>query len=106
MGAALLTIASGRLGCVAVVDAGGALVGIVTDGDVRRHYDGGFAGRTAGEVMTRGPQTTQPDLLAAEALALMIERKITQLVVLDPADAARKPIGILHIHDCLRAGPG
>jgi arabinose-5-phosphate isomerase len=106
MGEALLVIASGRMGCVAVVDEGGGLVGIVTDGDVRRHYDGGFASRSAGQVMTRGPRTTGPDVLAAEALALMIERKITQLIVVDPADATRKPIGILHIHDCLRAGPG
>ena len=106
MGEALLIIASGRMGCVAVVNEGGGLVGIVTDGDVRRHYDGGFAARSAGQVMTRGPRTTGPDVLAAEALALMIERKITQLIVVDPADAAKKPIGVLHIHDCLRAGPG
>jgi len=103
---ALLTIASGRLGCVAVLDAAGGLAGIVTDGDVRRHYDGGFSGRRAGEVMTRAPQIATPDQLAAEALALMTEKKITQLIVLDPADAARRPIGVLHIHDCLRAGPG
>jgi arabinose-5-phosphate isomerase len=103
---ALLTIASGRLGCVAVLDEAGGLAGIVTDGDVRRHYDNGFAGRRAGEVMTRRPQTATPDQLAAEALALMTERKITQLVVLDPDDAVRRPIGVLHIHDCLTAGPG
>jgi arabinose-5-phosphate isomerase len=106
MAEALLTIASGRLGCVAVLDGKGALAGIVTDGDIRRHYDSGFAARRAGEVMTRDPQVTYPDLLAAEALAVMTERKITQLIVLDPEDAARRPVGVLHIHDCLRAGPG
>jgi arabinose-5-phosphate isomerase len=89
-----------------VLDGKGALAGIVTDGDIRRHYDSGFAARRAGEVMTRDPQVTYPDLLAAEALAVMTERKITQLIVLDPEDAARRPVGVLHIHDCLRAGPG
>ncbi|MBN9589312.1 MAG: KpsF/GutQ family sugar-phosphate isomerase [Alphaproteobacteria bacterium] len=106
MSEALLAIASGRLGCVVVVDEAGALLGIVTDGDVRRHYDSGFSARKAGEVMTREPQIAAPDQLAAEALALMTERKITQLIVLDPEDAARRPAGVLHIHDCLRAGPG
>ena len=106
MAEALLTIASGRLGCVAVLDGKGELAGIVTDGDIRRHYDSGFAKRRAGEVMTRAPQVTYPDLLAAEALAVMTERKITQLIVLEPGDAARRPVGVLHIHDCLRAGSG
>ncbi|MCP5410633.1 MAG: KpsF/GutQ family sugar-phosphate isomerase [Alphaproteobacteria bacterium] len=106
MDAALLAIASGRLGCVGVVDEDGGLLGIVTDGDIRRHFDSEFSTRTAGAVMTRGPQITHPDQLAAEALALMIEKKITQLFVLDPAEGARRPIGVLHIHDCLRAGPG
>lgn len=103
---ALLTIASGRMGCVVVVDEKGALVGIVTDGDVRRHFDDDLARRRAGEVMTPDPRTCGPRQLAAEALALMNERKITQLVVVDPDDPARRPVGVLHIHDCLKVGPG
>jgi arabinose-5-phosphate isomerase len=103
----LLTMASGRLGCVGIVDAAGSLIGIVTDGDIRRHAlgegkAGGIEMRTAAEVMTRSPKTARPDQLAAEALALMTEKKITQLFVLDgPA-----PLGVIHIHDCLRAGLG
>ena len=109
MDAALLMIASGRLGCVGVVDAAGALIGIVTDGDVRRHFGSDLAARTAGQVMTPDPRIAHPDQLAAEALALMTEKKITQLFVLDPAAGpanARKPVGVLHIHDCLGSGPG
>ena len=97
----LLTMASGRLGCVGVVDAKGALIGIVTDGDVRRHV-AGIENRSASEVMTADPKIARPDELAAEALALMTEKKITQLFVLAEGDPA--PAGVIHIHDCLRAG--
>ena len=58
----------------------------------------------AGEVMTRDPKIARADQLAAEAMALMNEKKITQLFVLDAKDKSKKPVGILHIHDCLRAG--
>jgi arabinose-5-phosphate isomerase len=95
-------MASGRLGCVGVVDARGGLIGIVTDGDIRRHAEGGIENRKAGEVMTAGPKTARPDQLAAEALALMTEKKITQLFVL--AESSPAPLGVIHIHDCLRAG--
>jgi arabinose-5-phosphate isomerase len=98
----LMTMASGRLGCVGVVDGAGALVGIVTDGDIRRHAEGGIEKHTAADVMTRGPKIAQPGQLAAEALALMTEKKITQLFVLD--EGAAIPLGVIHIHDCLRAG--
>jgi arabinose-5-phosphate isomerase len=98
----LLTMASGRLGCVGVVDAQGGLIGIVTDGDIRRHAEGGIENRKAGEVMTAGPKTARPEQLAAEALALMTEKKITQLFVL--AQGSPAPLGVIHIHDCLRAG--
>jgi arabinose-5-phosphate isomerase len=97
----LLTMASGRLGCVGIVDGAGLLLGIVTDGDVRRHA-AGLERRKAGDIMTRQPQIAHPQQLAAEALALMTERKITQLFVV--GEDGRAPLGVLHIHDCLRAG--
>jgi len=97
----LLTMASGRLGCVGIVDDAGALIGIVTDGDIRRHAEG-IENRNAAEVMTSNPKIARPGQLAAEALALMTEKKITQLFVLAEADL--KPLGVIHIHDCLRAG--
>jgi len=102
MGDLLLIMASGRLGCVGIVDQAGVLTGIVTDGDIRRHVASGIENRTAAEVMTSGPKIARPDQLAAEALALMTEKKITQLFVLAEGDA--KPLGVIHIHDCLRAG--
>ena len=107
----LLAMASGRLGCVGVVNGAGALVGIVTDGDVRRHAGKDLAGkdlesRKAAEIMTRNPKVAHPGQLAVEALAEMTENKITQLFVLEAGGKAKKPIGVLHIHDCLRAGLG
>jgi arabinose-5-phosphate isomerase len=100
MGEVLLAISRSGFGMVGVTDAAGLLAGIITDGDLRRHMDGLLA-RKAGEVMTRGPRTIGPDALAGEALALMNDRKITCLLVTDGPVSA---IGILHVHDCLRAG--
>jgi len=96
----LLVIASGRLGCVGIVNEAGALVGIVTDGDVRRHFGAGIDDCKAGDLMTANPKTAEPAQLAAEALALMTDKKITQLFVLEDG----RPLGVIHIHDCLRAG--
>lgn len=96
---ALLMMSEKRFGSVAVVDADGVLVGMITDGDLRRHMDG-LMSHSAGEVMTRGPRTVQGQTLAAEALKLMNDSRITVLFVVD----AGKPVGILHVHDLLRAG--
>ena len=98
----LLTISQKGFGVVGVTDADSHLTGIVTDGDLRRHM-AGLLDRTAGEVMTADPRTIGPDVLAEEAVAVMNERMITCLFVVDPA-GSRRAVGILHIHDCLRAG--
>ncbi len=104
MGEVLATLSKGTLGCAVVVDGKGGAAGIITHGDVGRHIGPDFLTRKAREVMTPEPKYARPNQLAAEALGLMNDKKITQLLVLDPADAARRPLGILHIHDCLRAG--
>ncbi|MFD2173121.1 KpsF/GutQ family sugar-phosphate isomerase [Rhodobacter lacus] len=96
---ALLVISQKGFGVVGVTDAAGKLVGIVTDGDLRRHMDGLLSHR-ASEVMTRDPRTIAPGALAEAAVALMNERKITCLFAVSEG----RPLGILHIHDCLRAG--
>ena len=101
MGEALLEISRRGFGVVGVTDANGDLAGIITDGDLRRHLEGLMLHR-AGEVMTPNPRTIGPGALAGEALALMNDRKITCLLVTAPD--SRKAIGILHVHDCLRAG--
>ena len=98
----LLVISQKGFGVVGVTDDHNRLIGIITDGDLRRHMDG-LLDRTAGEVMTPAPRTIAPEALAAEALAQMNERKITCLFVV-PLDGTGESCGILHIHDCLRAG--
>jgi len=102
MSEALLTMSQKTFGVVGVTGNGGKLAGIVTDGDLRRHMQG-LLDHTADEVMTKDPLTIAPDALAEEALALMNAHKITCLFVVDP-EGSRNPVGILHIHDCLRAG--
>ena len=98
----LLTISQKGFGVVGVLDDDGYLSGIVTDGDLRRNM-AGLLDLTAGEVMTKAPTTIGPAALAEEAVNVMQTRKITCLFVVDP-DGSRKVTGILHIHDCLRAG--
>lgn len=103
MSEAILRITAQSFGCLGIVEDG-RLVGIVTDGDLRRALDQGgtpLLARRAGEVMTRSPRRVRPDMLAAEALRIMNTRSITSLFVVDEAD---RPVGILHIHDLLRAG--
>lgn len=99
MSEALLEISRKGFGVVGVTDARGDLVGIITDGDLRRHM-AGLLEHSAAEVMTRNPRTITPGVLAEAAVAVMNERKITCLFAVD----GRRPVGILHIHDCLRAG--
>jgi arabinose-5-phosphate isomerase len=102
MGDTLLVISQKGFGVVGVTDPASRLIGVVTDGDLRRHMDG-LLDHTAQEVMTANPLTVSPDALAEEAVALMNQRKITCLFAVAPDDEGRVA-GVLHIHDCLRAG--
>jgi arabinose-5-phosphate isomerase len=100
----LLEMTSKRLGMTAVVDPKGALVGIVTDGDLRRGLERAADVRTltARDLMTRNPKTVQRATLAGQAIALMERHKITTLVVAE--EESRVVAGVLHLHDLLRAG--
>lgn len=92
-------MSSKGLGMTCVVDGGHALLGIITDGDLRRHMEkgGDIRALTAGDVMTRGPVSILPTTLAAEALNIMEGRKITSLVVVD--GDPRRVVGVVHVHD-------
>ncbi len=103
MSEALLAISRYGFGVVGVTGPAGDLQGIITDGDLRRHMDG-LLSHTATEVMTRNPRTVAPDALAEVALAVMNDRKITCLFVKQAPEAGLPALGILHIHDLLRAG--
>lgn len=88
-----------RLGVIGVTDASGHLVGVITDGDLRRNIERGLD-HTAAEFMTRDPKTVAPDDLIDDALPLFDEYKITALFVVEDDGQGKKPVGVLHIHDC------
>ncbi len=98
----ILTMTTKMLGCVGVIDANGNLVGMITDGDLRRSMSNDVMTKTAKDIMTVNPKTITGDILVAEALNIMNNtgKGITQLFVVDN----KIPIGIIHMHDCLKAG--
>ncbi|MBL6946939.1 MAG: CBS domain-containing protein, partial [Rhodospirillales bacterium] len=100
MADALIVMTAKCFGCIGIVDDAGVLLGIVTDGDLRRHMSPDLLGRRVDDVMTVAPKTIRPNALASEAVQVMNARSITNLFVVSDGT----PVGILHIHDCLRAG--
>lgn len=96
----LITMTAKRFGTAGIINENGMLAGVVTDGDLRRHMAEDLTKKSAREVMTKNPVVIAPDQLAAEALAIMNNKSITVLFVVDEG----RPVGILHIHDLLRAG--
>lgn len=105
MSEAISVMTNGRFGIVGVIDPDGRLVGVITDGDVRRHFDTiGVA--PAGAVMTGPPRSILADMLVGEVLSFLTAAKITAAFVIEPPIDARpaRPVGIVHIHDLLRFG--
>jgi len=100
MQTAVLEMSSKRLGCVGFINQEGLLVGMLTDGDLRRKFSADTMHVTAKELMTKNPITISKDALCAEAIRLMNERKITNLFVVENG----KPVGTIHIHDLLAQG--
>lgn len=100
MSDALLAMTQGAFGCVGIVDSNGHLIGVVTDGDLRRHMGDSLLHEAASDIMTKTPKTIAPTMLASAALEMMNASRITALFVVED----RRPIGILHVHDMLRAG--
>lgn len=100
MSEALPRMTEKSLGALGIVDDENKLLGVITDGDLRRHMSSDFLSKTAGEVMTKDPKTIPPTLLAAEALQLLNSTGITSFFVV----ADNQPVGFIHMHDLLRAG--
>ncbi|MBX2804662.1 MAG: KpsF/GutQ family sugar-phosphate isomerase [Hyphomicrobiales bacterium] len=102
MSEALVTMTEKSFGCVGVVDVEGRLTGMITDGDLRRHMSANLLSEKVEEVMTKSPRTIQPNTLASSALQTMNScgKGITAIFVVEDS----KPVGILHVHDLLRAG--
>jgi arabinose-5-phosphate isomerase len=100
MSDAVVEMSAKGLGCVCIVNASGELAGIITDGDLRRHMRPDLLTVAVDDIMTRQPKTVPPTMLASEMLEVLNSRKITTLVVTE----SDKPVGIVHLHDLLRAG--
>lgn len=95
------TISDRGFGCAGIVDTAGALIGIITDGDLRRHISQDLGAMRARDIMTSPPHVVSRESLAGEALALFSEKKITSVFIVDREG---KPIGLVHVHDCLNLG--
>ena len=91
---------SKRLGCVGFINESGELVGMLTDGDLRRCLSPDILSKTASSVMTNNPKVISPDAMASEAVKVMHDKKITNIF----AVVDGKPVGVIHIHDCLNSG--
>ncbi len=100
MAEALVTMTEKSFGCLAVVDGAGRLVGVITDGDLRRNMGDGLLQAKAGDIMTRSPKVAGPELLAEKAIEIINTSGITALFVVEDD----RPVGIVHIHDLLRMG--
>jgi arabinose-5-phosphate isomerase len=100
MSDAIVEMSAKSFGCVGITGAGGALMGIITDGDLRRHMRPGLLDARVEDVMTKAPTTVRPDQLASEALEILNARKRTVLFAVDGG----RPVGLVHMHDLLRAG--
>ena len=100
MSDAILQMSAKGFGCVGITDANGALVGIITDGDLRRHMRNDLLNARVDDVMTKAPKTVRPDQLISETLDILNSMKVTALFAVQ----AGKPVGVIHVHDLLRAG--
>jgi arabinose-5-phosphate isomerase len=100
MSEAIIEMTTKGFGCVGIVDARGLLVGIITDGDLRRHMRNDLLDTRVDDVMTRKPKTVRPDQLISETLELLNAMKVTALFAVEGG----KPVGVIHVHDLLRAG--
>ena len=97
---ALIEMSRKSLGCLGIIDNHGKLSGLITDGDLRRHMGTDLLHKTVNDIMNPSPKTVAPTMLVSEALNFLNEKKITSLFVIESG----KPVGVVHVHDFLRAG--
>ena len=97
---AIVEITSKRFGCVGITGTDGSLVGIITDGDLRRHLSGDLLDRSVNEIMTMSPKVVTGDVLLARAIDILNSSSITAIFVVEHG----QPVGIVHLHDLLRIG--
>jgi len=100
MSGAIIEMSTKGFGCVGIIEPHGQLVGIITDGDLRRHMRPDLLDASVDDVMTRGPKTVRPDQLISETLDILNSMKVTALFAVEGG----KPVGLIHVHDLLRAG--
>lgn len=100
MSDAIVEMSAKGVGCVGIVDPSGQLIGIITDGDLRRHMQPDLLSARVDDVMTRHPRTCRPDQLVSEVIEILNSSKITAIFVIDN----NRPIGVVHLHDLLRVG--
>jgi arabinose-5-phosphate isomerase len=100
MSDALLEMSAKGFGCIGITDSRSHLVGIITDGDLRRHMRNNLLDARVDDVMTREPKTVRPDQLISETLEILNSLKVTALFAVEGG----KPVGVIHVHDLLRAG--
>lgn len=100
MDKAIITITSYKFGCIGVLNEDGEMIGLVTDGDIRRHMAKDFLNKTVNDVMTKNFLSISEDTNTSKAMLLMEDNKITSLFVIDN----KKPLGIVHIHDLIKLG--
>jgi arabinose-5-phosphate isomerase len=100
MAKALVAMTEKSFGCVGIIDGRGRLIGVITDGDLRRHMGPHLLGAAVDDIMTAKPKTIAPSLLTSAALELINASSITALFVVEK----QKPVGLIHVHDLLRLG--
>jgi arabinose-5-phosphate isomerase len=100
MGDAILLMTQKSLGCLGIIDAKSKLIGVITDGDLRRHMGGDLVKAIAKDIMSKNPKTVPPSMLTSQAIEILNASRITALFVVEKG----KPVGLVHIHDLLRTG--
>jgi len=100
----LVNMSQKALGCVGLTGADGALTGVITDGDLRRHMSPDLLTKKASDIMTRNPKTIEASMLVADAAYFLSQNRISNIFVTRDEGEEHYPVGVLHLHACVQAG--